>query len=212
MALVKIYDQNKQETGEINLDSDIFEVPVRPEILNLVVRAQRAAYRVGTHAAKERSQVSGGGKKPFAQKGTGRARAGSTRSPLWRGGAVLFAPKPRDHSFKVNKKVRSLALKMALSSRLADDSLMVVRAIDLAEIKTKDFVKVAGSLGLEKALVIAPAENINLKLSARNVPGITVMTAGQLNVYDILRHSQLVLLEETVAPLEARFNQKASEA
>lgn len=103
-------------------------------------------------------------------------------------------------------------MKMALSSRLADDSLMVVRAIDLAEIKTKDFVKVAGSLGLEKALVIAPAENINLKLSARNVPGITVMTAGQLNVYDILRHSQLVLLEETVAPLEARFNQKASEA
>ena len=125
---------------------------------------------------------------------------------------MLFAPKPRDYSFKVNKKVRSLALKMALSSRLADDSLMVVRAIDLAEIKTKDFVKVAGSLGLEKALVIAPAENINLKLSARNVPGITVMTAGQLNVYDILRHSQLVLLEETVAPLEARFNLKASEA
>ena len=125
---------------------------------------------------------------------------------------MLFAPKPRDYSFKVNKKVRSLALKTAMSSRQADDSLMVVRAIDLAEIKTKDFVKVAGSLGLEKALVIAPAENINLKLSARNVPGITVMTAGQLNVYDILRHSQLVLLEETVAPLEARFNLKASEA
>lgn len=108
MALVKIYDQNKQEAGEINLDSDIFEVPVRPEILNLVVRAQRAAYRVGTHAAKERGQVSGGGKKPFAQKGTGRARAGSTRSPLWRGGAVLFAPKPRDYSFKVNKRCAAL--------------------------------------------------------------------------------------------------------
>jgi len=212
MALVKIYDQNKQEAGEMHLDSEIFEVPVRPEILNLVVRAQRAAYRVGTHAAKERGQVSGGGKKPFSQKGTGRARAGSNRSPLWRGGAVLFAPKPRDYSFKVNKKVRSLALKMALSSRLADDNLMVVKAIDLTEIKTKEFVKVAGSLGLGKALVIAPAENTNLKLSARNVPGITVMTAGQLNVYDILRHTQLVLLEETVAPLEARFNQKQSEA
>lgn len=125
---------------------------------------------------------------------------------------MLFAPKPRDYSFKVNKKVRSLALKMALSSRLADDNLMVVKAIDLAEIKTKEFVKVADSLGLNKALVIAPAENTNLKLSARNVPGITVMTASQLNVYDILRHPQLVLLEETVAPLEARFNQKQSEA
>lgn len=211
MALVKIYDQNKQEAGEINLQADIFEVPVRPEILNLVVRAQRAAYRVGTHAAKERGQVSGGGKKPFAQKGTGRARAGSNRSPLWRGGAVLFAPKPRDYSFKVNKKVRRLALKMALSSRLAENNLMVVKAIDLPEIKTKEFVKVAGNLGLAKALVVAPAENTNLKLSARNVPGITVMTASQLTVFDILRHSQLVLLEETVAPLEARFNQKCED-
>ena len=209
MALLKIYDQNKQEVGEINLDSDIFEVPVRPEILNLVVRAQRAAYRVGTHAAKERGQVSGGGKKPFSQKGTGRARAGSNRSPLWRGGAVLFAPKPRDYSFKVNKKVRRLALKMALSSRLAEDNLMVVKAIDLPEIKTKEFVKVAGNLGLSKALVVASSENVNLKLSARNVPGITVMTASQLTVFDILRHPQLVLLEETVAPLEARFKQNS---
>ncbi len=209
MALLKIYDQNKQEAGEINLDSDIFEVPVRPEILNLVVRAQRAAYRAGTHAAKERGQVSGGGKKPFSQKGTGRARAGSNRSPLWRGGAVLFAPKPRDYSFKVNKKVRRLALKMALSSRLAEDNLMVVKAIDLPEIKTKEFVKVAGNLGLSKALVVASAENTNLKLSARNVPGITVMTASQLTVFDILRHPQLVLLEETVAPLEARFKQNS---
>ena len=209
MALVKIYDQNKQEAGEINLDSEIFEVAVRPEVLNLVVRAQRASYRVGTHAAKERGQVSGGGKKPFSQKGTGRARAGSNRSPLWRGGAVLFAPKPRDYSFKVNKKVRRLALKMALSSRLADDNLMVVKAIELSEIKTKEFVKVAGNLGLEKALVIAPADNTNLKLSARNVPGITVMSESQLTVFDVLRHPQLVLLEATVAPLEARFNQAA---
>ena len=207
MALVKVYDQSKQEAGEITLDSSVFEVEIRPEILNLVVRAQRAAKRAGTHAAKERGQVSGGGKKPFAQKGTGRARAGSNRSPLWRGGAVLFGPKPRDYSFKVNKKVRSLALKMALSSRLADDSLMVVKAIDLPEIKTKAFIKVAGALGLNKALLVAPAENEKLNLSARNVPGITVITPGQLTVYDILRHAQLVLLEETVAPVEARFKQ-----
>ena len=207
MALVKVYDQSKQEAGEINLDSSVFEVEIRPEILNLVVRAQRAAKRAGTHAAKERGQVSGGGKKPFAQKGTGRARAGSNRSPLWRGGAVLFAPKPRDYSFKVNKKVRSLAFRMALSSRLADDSLMVVKDIDLAEIKTKAFIKVAGDLGLNKALLVAPAANEKLSLSARNVPGITVVTPGQLTVYDILRHTQLVLLEETVAPVEARFKQ-----
>lgn len=210
MALVKVYDQSKQEAGEINLDSSVFEVEVRPEILNLVVRAQRAAKRAGTHAAKERGQVSGGGKKPFSQKGTGRARAGTSRSPLWRGGAVLFGPKPRDYSFKVNKKVRALALRMALSSRLAEDGLMVVNKIELPAIKTKDFVKVAGNLGLTKALVVAPAECNNLGLSARNVPGITVVTPSQLNVYDILRHAQLVLLEEAVAPVEARF--KASEA
>ena len=205
MAVVKVYDQNKQEAGEITLSSDVFEIEVRPEILHLVVRAQRAAKRAGTHAAKERGDVSGGGKKPFAQKGTGRARAGSTRSPLWRGGAVLFAPKPRDYSFKVNKKVRALALKMALSSRLADDSLMVIKAIDLPAIKTKDFVKVAASLGLKKALLVAPGNDEKLSLSARNVPGITLITPGQLNVFDILRHPQLVLLQDAINPIEARF-------
>lgn len=205
MAVVKVYDQNKQEAGEITLSSDVFEIEVRPEILHLVVRAQRAAKRAGTHAAKERGDVSGGGKKPFAQKGTGRARAGSTRSPLWRGGAVLFAPKPRDYSFKVNKKVRSLALKMALSSRLADDSLMVIKAIDLPAIKTKEFVKVAASLGLKKALLVAPGNDEKLNLSARNVPGITLVTPSQLNVFDILRHPQLVLLQDAVNPIEARF-------
>lgn len=205
MAVVKVYDQNKQEAGEITLSSDVFEIEVRPEILHLVVRAQRAAKRAGTHAAKERGDVSGGGKKPFAQKGTGRARAGSTRSPLWRGGAVLFAPKPRDYSFKVNKKVRTLALKMALSSRLADDSLMVIKAIDLPAIKTKEFVKVAASLGLKKALLVAPGNDEKLSLSARNVPGITLITPGQLNVFDILRHPQLVLLQDAINPIEARF-------
>lgn len=205
MAVVKVYDQNKQEAGEMTLSSDVFEIEVRPEILHLVVRAQRAAKRAGTHAAKERGDVSGGGKKPFAQKGTGRARAGSTRSPLWRGGAVLFAPKPRDYSFKVNKKVRTLALKMALSSRLADDSLMVIKAIDLPAIKTKEFVKVAASLGLKKALLVAPGNDEKLSLSARNVPGITLITPSQLNVFDILRHPQLVLLQDAVNPIEARF-------
>ena len=117
MATVKVYDQNKQESGDITLSSDVFEVEVRPEILNLVVRAQMAAKRAGTHKAKTRAFVSGGGVKPWKQKGTGRARAGSNRSPVWRGGAIVFGPQPRDYSFKVNSKVRALAMKMALSSR-----------------------------------------------------------------------------------------------
>ena len=120
MALMKVYDQNMQEAGEVTLAPEVFEVEVRPEILNLVVRAYRNALRAGTHAAKTRAQVSGGGRKPFKQKGTGNARQGSNRSPIMRGGAIIFGPQPRDYSFKVNKKVRALALRMALSSRVAD--------------------------------------------------------------------------------------------
>ncbi|HJD97178.1 50S ribosomal protein L4, partial [Mailhella massiliensis] len=152
MAVMKVYDQNKQEAGEVTLAPEVFEVEVRPEILNLVVRAYRAAQRAGTHAAKTRAFVSGGGKKPFKQKGTGNARQGSNRSPIMRGGAIIFGPQPRDYSFKVNKKVRALALRMALSSRVAD-GLMVVKGIEIAEAKTKLFAGVAKNLGLTKALV-----------------------------------------------------------
>ncbi len=205
MAVVKIYDQDKKEAGEVTLASDVFEVEVRPEILNLVVRAQLAAKRAGTHAVKTRAFVSGGGVKPWKQKGTGRARSGSNRSPVWRGGAIVFGPAPRDYSFKVNSKVRALALKMALSSRLADNTLMVVKGIELPEAKTKLFAKVAGTLGLEKALIIAPEENATLTLSSRNIPGITLTTPERLSVYEILRHKQLVLLEGAVEPVQARF-------
>ena len=124
MATVKVYDQNKQECGELTLSADVFEVEARPEILNLVVRAQMAAKRAGTHMAKTRAFVSGGGVKPWKQKGTGRARSGSNRSPVWRGGAIVFGPQPRDYSFKLNSKVRALAMKMALSSRLAAENLL----------------------------------------------------------------------------------------
>ena len=141
MAVVKMYDQDKKEAGEITLAPEVFEVEVRPEILNLVVRAYRAALRAGTHAVKTRALVSGGGKKPFKQKGTGNARQGSNRSPIMRGGAIIFGPQPRDYSFKVNRKVRSLALRMALSSRLVDNDLMVVKSIALPEAKTKHFAK-----------------------------------------------------------------------
>ena len=208
MAVVKVYDQNKQEAGEVTLAPEVFEVEVRPEILNLVVRAYRAALRAGTHAVKTRAFVSGGGKKPFKQKGTGNAREGSNRSPIMRGGAIIFGPQPRDYSFKVNKKVRSLALRMALSSRLAD-GLMVVKGIELAEAKTRLFANVAKALGLTKALVVAgTAENgpdPKLALAARNLPGVTVVTPDAVTVYDVLNCKQLVLLEGALPQLEERL-------
>ena len=209
MAVVKMYDQDKKEAGEITLAPEVFEVEVRPEILNLVVRAYRAALRAGTHAVKTRALVSGGGRKPFKQKGTGNARQGSNRSPIMRGGAIIFGPQPREYGFKINKKVRSLALRMALSSRLADNELMVVKGIELPEAKTKHFVKVAGSLGLSKALVVvAPeqgGEGSVLALSARNIPGITLVTPDAVNVYEVLNHKQLVVLEGALPHLEARL-------
>lgn len=205
MAVVKVYDQNKQECGEITLNSDVFGVEVRPEILNLVVRAQLAAKRAGTHSTKTRAFVSGGGVKPWKQKGTGRARSGSNRSPIWRGGAVVFGPQPRDYSFKVNSKVRALALKMALSSRVTSEGLLVVKAIELPEAKTKHFAQVAANLGLTKALVVTADENQTLTLSARNIPGITLTTPERLSVYEILKHKQLVILENAVESVQARF-------
>ncbi len=210
MATVKIFDQNKQESGEVTLASDVFEIEVRPEILNLVARAQMAAKRAGTHNAKTRAFVSGGGVKPWKQKGTGRARAGSNRSPIWRGGAIIFGPSPRDYSFKVNSKVRALALKMALSSRLAAETLMVVKGIELPEAKTKHFAKVANTLGLNKALIVAPEENVELARSVRNIPGLTLTTVDRLSVLEILKHKQLVLLEGAVESVQARFAKKGA--
>ena len=204
MPTITVYNREKQEVGTCELSADVFGVEVRPEILNLVVRAQQAAKRAGTHMAKTRAYVSGGGVKPWKQKGSGRARAGSRRSPVWRGGAVIFGPQPRDYSFKVNSKVRALAMRMALSSRAAD-GLMVVRGIELPEAKTKHFAKVANDLGLEKALVVTSARDEKLELSARNIPGITLTTPENLSVYEILNNRQLVLLEDAIAPVQARF-------
>ena len=205
MAVVKIYDQAKQEAGELTLAPEVFEVPVRPEILNLVVRSIRAAGRAGTHSTLTRSMMKGGGVKPWRQKGTGRARSGSNISPVWTGGAVTFGPHPRDYSFKVNKKVRSLAMRMALSARLFDQNITVVKSIELPEAKTKHFASVAKALDLKKALVVIPGNDEALERSARNIPGITVATPEQVNVYTILVHPQLVLLEGAVEPLTARL-------
>lgn len=205
MATIKVYDQEKQEVGTVELAPEVFEVEARPEILNLVVRAQRAAQRAGTHKAKTRAFVSGGGVKPWKQKGTGRARAGSNRSPIWRGGAIIFGPLPRDYSFKVNSKVRSLAMRMALSSRVAGNNLLVVKGINLPDGKTKNFAKVAKTLGLTQALVVAPEMTENLDRSSRNLPNVTLTTPDRLSVYEILKNKQLVLLQDAIAPVEARF-------
>ncbi|MDE5831950.1 MAG: 50S ribosomal protein L4 [Desulfovibrio sp.] len=205
MATVKVYDQRKQESGEIALAPEVFEIEARPEILNFVVRSQMAARRAGTHSAKTRSQVSGGGNKPWKQKGTGRARAGSNRSPIWRGGAIVFGPQPREYGFKVNAKIRALALKMALSSKLADDGLMVVDKIEISDPKTKLFAGVAKDLGLKKALVVLPGPNEVLSRASRNIPGIKLMTTEQLNVWDVLKHEQLILMEDSVGLIEERF-------
>jgi len=212
MAQVTVFDQEKKEAGKITLAPEVFEVPVRAEILNLVVRSIRAAWRAGTHSTLNRAKMKGGGAKPWRQKGTGRARAGSNVSPLWVGGAVTFGPQPRDYSFKVNKKVRRLALKMALSSRLAGENLLVVKDIALPEAKTRHFAKVKSDLGLKKALVVVPAEAHALMLSARNIPGLTVLAPEQLNVYDILNHRQLVLLESVVGFVTDRLSGAGSDA
>ena len=205
MATVTVFDQNKKEVGSLDLSPDVYEVEVRPEIMHLVVRAQLAAKRVGTHSTKTRAFVSGGGKKPWKQKGTGHARAGSSRSPIWRGGAVIFGPQPRSYEFKVNRKVRRLALRMALSSRLAADELMILKGIDMPEIKTKHFAEFAKSLGLQKALIVFTEVDNNLLLSARNLPGIKLLPADKLNAYDVLLYPKLIMLESAAISVQERL-------
>jgi len=205
MPTVKIYDQTKKEVGQMELAPSVFEVEVQPELLHLAVRAQLAAKRAGTHSVKTRSFVSGGGRKPWRQKGTGRARSGSSRSPIWRGGAVVHGPQPRDYTFKVNKKVRQLALKMALSAKVNDEGILLVDKLEVPEAKTKLMLKVAGDLGLKKALIVLSGSDNKLELSARNLPGIKVVRQDMLNVYDVLLYDQVVMAKEAVELVQERL-------
>ena len=193
------------EVGQMELLPEVFEIPVRPEILHLLVRQHLAAKRSGTHQVKTRSFVSGGGHKPWRQKGTGRARAGSNRSPIWRHGAIVHGPQPRDYSFKINKRVRQLGLKMALSAKLLESSMVLVDKLELPQIKTKLFSQVAGSLGLKKALIVLKDSDNNVELSARNLPGFKVVRQDQLNVYDVLGHTQLVMTSEAAQLVQERL-------
>lgn len=205
MTVVTIFDQEKNSVGELTLPAELFEVQVRPELLNLVVKAHNAAQRTGTVGVKTRSNIRGGGKKPWRQKGTGRARAGSNRSPLWTGGAVTHGPQSRSYDLKVNKKVRKLAMKMALSSKLADQSLIVLDKVELAAAKTRQFVQVQNRLDLKKALIVVPKRDMTLELASRNVPGVRVINQNELNVVDILKSHMLVVTPEVVENLQERL-------
>ena len=206
MAVVKVYDQDKTEQGELTLTPEVFEVAVRPEILHLVVRAQLAAKRAGTHSTKTRAMVSGGGVKPWRQKGTGRARQGSTRAPQWTHGGIVFAPKPRSYSYVLNKKVKRLAMKSALSAKAAAGEIIVIDSIKMDAIKTKDFRAFLSAVKADgKSLVVTPAKDETVIKSARNIPGVETAMAGLINVYDILKAKYLVLDKEALAVIEEVF-------
>jgi large subunit ribosomal protein L4 len=205
MALVDIYNVNKEKVGEVDLKEDIFGVEVKSYLLHEVVVWQRACRRKGTASTKTRGEVSGGGHKPWRQKGTGRARVGSNRSPVWRGGGTTFGPKPRSYAYSLPKKVRRAALKMALSSKLANGQLVVLEDYPFTAPKTKEFMQVMKNFDLGKVLFITSDGHETLELSARNVPYVHVMPTAGLNVYDILRYDHLVLLSPAVAAIEARL-------
>ncbi len=205
MLSAKVYSQDNQEVGAIDLQENVFSVNVNPQLMHQAVRAHRAAVRSGTVGVKNRALISGGGRKPWRQKGTGRARAGTGRSPLWRGGAIIHGPKARDYSIKLNKKVRRLALKMALSTKYAQDKLQIVDKIELNQIRTKDFVNIKNNLGLKKPLIVTAEKSNTLELSARNVPGVEVITQDSINVYEVLKHQELVIDKQAVEKLQERL-------
>lgn len=202
MPTVEVYDANKQKVGEIDLSEAVFAAEIKPYLLHEVVVWQLAKRRQGNACTKSRHEVRGGGKKPWRQKGTGRARSGSRRSPLWRGGGVAFGPKPRDYGYTVPKKVKKAALRVALSDKLKEEKLFVMRGFDLSQIKTKAFVEVLKRFATDDALIVTAGPDETLEKSSRNVPKIKVLRAEGLNVYDILRHDRLLLLEPAVARIE----------
>lgn len=205
MSTVSVVNTKNERVGEIELNDGVFNLEVKEYLLHDVVRMQRATRRAGTACTKTRVEVSGSGVKPWRQKGTGRARAGSRRSPLWRGGGVIFGPKPRDYSFKLNRKVKKQALAMAMSARFQEGNLIILDDFTMETIKTKDFVNVMNVLNVENCLIVADGGTENLHKSARNVNGFKVLPTDGLNVYDILLHKKLVLVQPVIENLEKRL-------
>ena len=202
MANVKVYNMEGKEVGTLELNDAVFGVEVNEHLMHLAVVGQLANKRQGTQSAKTRSEVSGGGKKPWKQKGTGHARQGSIRAAQWVGGGMIFAPKPRDYSVKMNKKEKAAAIKSALSSRVAEEKIYVVDSLSFDEIKTKKMAAVLDSLKVEKALVVLDKKDENVILSARNIPEVRTVMSNSINVYDILKYGSLIITKEAVAQIE----------
>ena len=202
MANVSVYNMEGSEVGKMDLNDNVFAAKVNEHLMHMAVVLQLANKRQGTQKAKTRSEVRGGGRKPWRQKGTGHARQGSTRSPQWTGGGVVFAPKPRDYSFKMNKKEKRIALLSALSSKAAESKIVVLDEFKLDEIKTKKFVEVMNNLKVENALVVLEGENKNVVLSGRNIPSVKVTATNEINTYDVLKYTTLVVTKAAVEKLE----------
>ena len=202
MAKVSVYNIEGSQVGEIELNDSVFGVEVNEHLVHMAVAAQLAAKRQGTQSAKTRAEVSGGGKKPWRQKGTGHARQGSTRAPQWTGGGVVFAPKPRTYTIKMNKKERRLALKSALTSRVNENKLIVLDSFNMDEIKTKKFQAVMNNLKVSKALVVMAEKNDNIVLSARNIPAVKTALTNTINVYDILKYDTVVVTKDAVNAIQ----------
>ncbi len=202
MASVAVYNIEGKEVDKLELNDSVFGVEINEHLVHMAVVGQLANNRQGTQSAKTRSEVSGGGRKPWRQKGTGHARQGSTRSPQWTGGGVVFAPKPRDYSVKMNKKEKQLAMKSVLTSKVQDEKLVVVDELKMDEIKTKKFVEIMNNLKVAKALVVTKDVENNVVLSAKNVADAKTMVVNEINVYDILKYDTLVLTKDAVAAIE----------
>jgi large subunit ribosomal protein L4 len=205
MAVVDILNSTGEKVSQIDLKDEIYNVPVKPSVLHQVVTMQLAGKRAGSASVKRRSDVQGSQRKLFRQKGTGRARRGNIKSPLLRGGGVAFGPDPKSWAYKVPKKVRRQALKMALSSKLKENAILVLDALELEEIKTKALLNVTQSLDVENVLIVTDKKDEKLELSSRNIPRIKVLRCDGLNVYDILKYKTLVLLEGSVKGIEGRL-------
>jgi large subunit ribosomal protein L4 len=202
MATVSVYNTDGKEVEKIDLSDNIFGVEINETLVHKAVVAHLANRRQGTQSALTRSEVRGGGKKPWRQKGTGHARQGSIRAPQWTGGGVVFAPKPRDYSQKMNKREKQIALFSVLTSKVQDDKLIVVDSLDMETPKTAAFVKVLGNLKADKALVVTSEKNDNLVLSARNIPDVKTVPTNAINVYDILKYDSLIITKDAVKAIE----------
>lgn len=205
MPMIDVYNQKREKVSELELNEEIFAAPVRDDLMHAVVRYQLAKKRQGTHKVKGRAEVRGGGRKPYKQKGTGRARQGTIRAPQWRGGGIVHGPRPRSYAFKLNKKVRRAALRGALSQRVSSGALVVLDDLKLPEIKTRQLVDLLKVFGLNDALLVLSQKDQNVQLSARNLPNVTTLLVEGVNVRDVLHRGNLVMTRAAVEALAQRL-------